>query len=603
MNFLMTKFALILCLAAIVVIGLLFYNRKKYFDWVETHWFFKKTFLSTCSFVMMALSFLLLLLSLLDVRGPQEQMEIDIPEQKTVIMIDTSASMLVEDVKPNRFKRALFMAKHFVKKSIGHQVGVVLFSDIQKSIVPFTDDVDLLDARISGLDLLNISRGGSNIAQAIQESLQYFQSSDKNSQNIFGNILIFSDSEETNSSFEVNIPDKFNVAFVGVGTLNGGKIPLRNKRGSFRGYKRYDGQDVISKLNENYIKKLGSQMANYKYWIASSYTIYTDEIINFFEKSFFDELESSRMSVIRPVWSHYIASAGIVFYILSVVFSQFRSFQKCIAILFMAVWGGGDGQARADNLMNLEKLKRGELDKVQRLKLAEKFLRKDENEKALKLYRESMGQWKDWDFPTLLNYGVALFKNGKIEEGIRVYDYLYRKGALGEAEKEAVQSNLMKILEEQENNRSEKGQDEEGDGEKGEEEKGAGGKDDKKSSEGQDGEEKNSEEGDEGGRGDKKQGGDSGESGNEEKNDQSDDSGKREERENGNRGEQFPSEKKTLTGRAAFEERKKNMERQKKLTKIPETLKSIMHKDRTLQDKFFDTSTHTQKRNRQKKDW
>ena len=588
MKFLMIKFFPVIVLTAIVFVGLLSYNRKKYFDWIHKHWFFKKSFYNSYSFALLVLSFFLLLFSLLDVRGPQEQMEIDVPEQKTIIMIDSSASMLAEDVKPSRFKRSLFMAKHFVKKSVGHQVGVVLFSNIQKKIVPFTDDIDLLNARISGLETLNISRGGSNIAQAIQESLQYFKSSNKNTKDISGNILIFSDSEETESSFDINVPQKINVAFVGVGTLNGGKIPLRGKNGEFRGYKRYKGEDVISRLNENYIKKLDAKVSNFKYWIASSYTIYTDEIIKFFEKSFFDELESSQKTIIRPVWSHYIASVGIFFYILSSIFSQFNSFRKIVAILFLAAFGvKGDGYVWADVTTDLDRLKKGKLDKIQRLKLAEKFLKKDEKEKALKLYQESVGKLEDVDFSVLLNYGVALFKSGKIQEGMKIYDYLYRKVPVGGSEKSALQNNLLKALEEYDTEQKKK--ENEKDGKKGDENK-------------QDGEKEESEE-----QGEKKDGGMN-------RGDSGEDDGDKENREKGvgqsdgqkkeESGQDESSvQKKNLTGRAAFEEKKKNMEKQRKLIKIPETLKSIMNKDGSLQDKFFDTSTHMRKRDRQIKDW
>ena len=223
MKLLMIKFMPAVILLAIIVMVLFVYNRKKYFDWIRMHWFFEKSFYNSCSFAMLLGAFFLLLFSLMDVRGPQEQTEVAIPDQKTIIMIDTSASMLVEDIKPSRFKRSLFMAKHFVKKAVGHQVAIVLFSNIQKRIVPFTDDIDLLDARISGLETLDISRGGSNIAKAIQESLQYFKSSEHDAGKMSGNILIFSDSEETSTPFDVSIPEKVNVAFVGVGTLNGGK--------------------------------------------------------------------------------------------------------------------------------------------------------------------------------------------------------------------------------------------------------------------------------------------------------------------------------------------------------------------------------------------
>ncbi len=71
-------------------------------------------------------------MSLLDLRGDQEQINTPLTDQKTIVLIDASSSMLVEDVQPNRFKRALTVARHFVKNAIGHQISVIVFSDISK---------------------------------------------------------------------------------------------------------------------------------------------------------------------------------------------------------------------------------------------------------------------------------------------------------------------------------------------------------------------------------------------------------------------------------------------------------------------------------------
>ena len=199
--------------------------------------------------------------------------------------------MLAEDVRPNRYQKALIMAKHFVKKAVGHQIAIVLFSDIQRRLVPFTDDIDLLDARISGLEDIDISRGGSNITQAIQESIQYFKTTIGDEKNQNGNILIFSDSEETQEGFQIDIPEEINVAFVGIGTLKGARIPIRNRDGRFQGYKRYKQKDVISKLDEKYIKSLESKIKSYKYWFASSYTVSYGGGLKLFFNRFYQKIK------------------------------------------------------------------------------------------------------------------------------------------------------------------------------------------------------------------------------------------------------------------------------------------------------------------------
>src|SRR5690606_35408348 len=82
-----------------------------------------------------------LVFSLLDPRGPEERIKAEVPNDRTIILIDTSASMLAEDVKPSRLQKAVLIAKHFARKAAGHQLSIVVFAEIQKKIVPFTNDI------------------------------------------------------------------------------------------------------------------------------------------------------------------------------------------------------------------------------------------------------------------------------------------------------------------------------------------------------------------------------------------------------------------------------------------------------------------------------
>ena len=168
----------------------------RYFRWIKRYWFFKRTWINRFSTFFYLFGIFLLLTSLLDLRGKEIRIKAQIPDQKTIILLDTSMSMLAEDVRPNRFQRALLLAKHFVSKAVGHQVSIVVFSDTQKRIVPFTDDIDLLDSRISALQDLNLENAGSNLRQSLLETVQYLRGEAGEGQAVTGNILIFSDAEE-----------------------------------------------------------------------------------------------------------------------------------------------------------------------------------------------------------------------------------------------------------------------------------------------------------------------------------------------------------------------------------------------------------------------
>ena len=95
--------------------------------------------------------------------------------------------MLAEDVRPNRLEKAVLVAKHFVRKAPGHQISLMVFADIVKKLVPFTNDVDLLDARLDSIKSLRNLNAGSSIGLAIKEAVQYFDPKDKS---VTGNIIV-----------------------------------------------------------------------------------------------------------------------------------------------------------------------------------------------------------------------------------------------------------------------------------------------------------------------------------------------------------------------------------------------------------------------------
>ncbi len=173
--------------------GLFFYQRK-FFKIVKLYWFYERSYFHYFSSLLYLSAILLLGLALLDPRGADEKIKVEIPESKTIILIDTSASMLAEDVQPSRLSKAVLVAKHFARKAAGQQIAIVAFSEIQKKIVPFTSDIDLIDARLDSIKMLKNQNGSSAISASIQESIAYFK---ETSGKAVGNILVITDGEET----------------------------------------------------------------------------------------------------------------------------------------------------------------------------------------------------------------------------------------------------------------------------------------------------------------------------------------------------------------------------------------------------------------------
>lgn len=354
MNFTNTQYLLHITIGSICFAAVIVYLNHKYFKWVKTYWFFERTWLNRFSTVFYILSLFLMLVSLLDLRGPEEKIKTNLPDQKTIIILDSSSSMLAEDIRPSRFSKAIQLARHFVKNAAGHQVSVVLFSDIQKRLIPFTDDIDLLDSRLAALENTNAVSGGSNIGQAIAEAVGYFDT-DGDRKSAQGNILVFTDAEESDGSFDLDIGNNLNLAVVGVGTAKGANIPLRWEDGSFRGYKTNKGEPVITKLDEEYIKKIGKNVKNYKYWIANSYSLPTDDIKNFFRGIYNKSNGKSDMRV-RPVFSHLILIPAIMMFCISIILGRFASFKTIMSLLFVALLSFSNGVYAEDEKEEKKKL-------------------------------------------------------------------------------------------------------------------------------------------------------------------------------------------------------------------------------------------------------
>ena len=289
-------------LLPLVIVGLVIFwlatlrAEKKYYQWVLDHWFFKQSLLSKVSSIFYFLGFTFLLLALLDLRGKEQRVTGKSVDQKTVVLIDASASMLAEDVRPNRFEKATLLAKHFIKKAVGHQVSVVVFSDGQKRIVPFTKDMDLVEARLNTLKELDLDRGGTGLSMALQESIQYFINSE---QRPFGNILVITDAEETDGGLNLNVPDGISVAIVGVGTAKGAPIPIRNSRGVFRGNKKFKGETVISKLDEPKIDDVG--LTPFVQAMPRKYRVKGDAVTAY-RKYYLNEKTFAKWKLKNPYW-------------------------------------------------------------------------------------------------------------------------------------------------------------------------------------------------------------------------------------------------------------------------------------------------------------
>jgi len=168
-----------------------------------------------------------------------------------IIAVDTSLSMLAEDVKPNRLIQARAAVAGFLDLLRGDRVGLVAFAGAAYVACPLTIDhgaaalfVDVLDP-----DLVPVQ--GTAIAEAIQVAHRAFPEGERRNRVI----VLITDGEDHEGDVEAATRaaagDGVVIHTVGLGSPAGEPIPLRNSRGEVTGYKEdRDARKVTSRLDE-----------------------------------------------------------------------------------------------------------------------------------------------------------------------------------------------------------------------------------------------------------------------------------------------------------------------------------------------------------------
>jgi Ca-activated chloride channel family protein len=170
--------------------------------------------------------------------------------------VDTSRSMLSNDVQPNRLERVKLAAQDLVNQLEGDRVGLIAFAGRAFLQAPLTIDYEAALESINDLDTKIIPEGGTNISEAINLAVQTFGKS------AAGNraLIVFTDGEELSgdavktakSAAEAGLK----IFTVGVGTPQGSLIPITSDNGETAFVKDSAGQVVKSKLDENRLHEI-----------------------------------------------------------------------------------------------------------------------------------------------------------------------------------------------------------------------------------------------------------------------------------------------------------------------------------------------------------
>lgn len=176
-----------------------------------------------------------------------------------LIVLDTSRSMLSQDVPPSRLEHAKMFLKELIQTVKGDRFGIIAFSGSAFLECPLTEDKSSLFGMLEKLDTSSIPVGGTNIERALKTAIKAF----KAAQGGYKAIVLVTDGDELQGNSASVIEQikelKIPLLIVGIGDPNiPALIQIKDEKGNDTYIRDAKGEPVKTKLNEKALEELAS---------------------------------------------------------------------------------------------------------------------------------------------------------------------------------------------------------------------------------------------------------------------------------------------------------------------------------------------------------
>ncbi len=245
-----------------------------------------------------------------------------------VFALDTSLSMLAEDIKPNRLTRAKHEISALAGKLRGDRVGIVIFAGRSLIQCPLTFDYSAVKLFLDAVSINSISTPGTALEEAIRTSLKAFENSPETSSKV---IILLTDGEghegDPMKAAEEAEKQGVKIYTIGIGSEQGELIPLHDAEGNLTGYKKdSDGNVVMTKLDQLTLEKI-AVLTDGQFYRATSGGIELEKIyaeISRMEKT----LQDMRLVTHYEEQYQYFLAPALVLLILETLLTDRKTVKK-----------------------------------------------------------------------------------------------------------------------------------------------------------------------------------------------------------------------------------------------------------------------------------
>jgi Ca-activated chloride channel family protein len=190
-----------------------------------------------------------------------------------VVCLDSSRSMLVEDLRPNRLERAKREIRGLLQKLEGDRVAVLAFAGDVRKVAPLTHDRKTLASFVDTISPKDNALGGTNLGAALTAALEVFDGRTGSHEAI----VLLTDGEDLEGQglevAKVASERGIRIYVVGMGTLEGGKI----SNGSAGFVRDEAGTEVVSSLDGSTLEAI-AEVSGGAYLSASRSALPLEEL-------------------------------------------------------------------------------------------------------------------------------------------------------------------------------------------------------------------------------------------------------------------------------------------------------------------------------------
>lgn len=203
-----------------------------------------------------------------------------------IIALDTSASMLAEDIKPSRMAKAKHELASLIDTLEGDRVGIITFAGEAFVQCPLTPDYLAAKMFLSEVGVGSVPVPGTRLDKAVDLACQTFVETERQ----FKVLILLTDGEQTEGDPTAAVKraaqEGVLIYTIGIGSTSGVPIPIRDDQGKLIEWKKQKNAELVqTRLDEGMLLKIAMETGG-KYYHAS--------VEEFELKKIYEEIERNR---------------------------------------------------------------------------------------------------------------------------------------------------------------------------------------------------------------------------------------------------------------------------------------------------------------------